>query len=591
MPRSPLLASLRRRLALALHQRATGIVDPREAASSLAALRLSRREALTAVASTALTVIPPCHPRNQGKQLSDTGDTQPSDTGLDTGGQPLLHLGRIAVIGGGIAGLHCAYRLAAAGHNPVVYEASTRTGGRMYTGRGLFLDGQVCELGGELIDSNHATLWALADELGILLVDRFTLDEETWWIQGVAVPTETLIGQLLDILPTANEHVAQAEATDIDFAKWDAMSLREWLETFVPGDPHGELRTVLDVAYRGEFGLETDLQSCLNMLYMLSTANDTDPAGLELIGDSDERWHAQLGSDAFPAALAAGLDPSQIQVDRTLTRASVEPDGSYSLTFRDSSGGEHRFTVDHLVFALPFSTLRDVDLADLGLSAEKLNIIETLGYGTNTKVMAGFSRPVWSEDHGASGDLTTDLPVQACWDSSIGQGGASAILTNFLSGETGVTSGDGTPEDWVNSVLPDLEAIWPGLTGAYTGTAVRMHWPTVPTMKGSYACYLVGQCSFYGLEGVREGNIHFCGEHTAADWQGWMEGAALTGGLVAAEMLGDEGTELTARHRRSLGWSLLLPQPNYSHGVQAYPPVRRWERQAILRAAVKAGGA
>src|SRR4029077_17440216 len=60
---------------------------------------------------------------------------------------------RVAVVGAGIAGLTCAYRLQRAGVRVRIYEAQERVGGRMFSGRGLFADGQVVELGGELIDS------------------------------------------------------------------------------------------------------------------------------------------------------------------------------------------------------------------------------------------------------------------------------------------------------------------------------------------------------------------------------------------------------------------------------------------------------
>jgi monoamine oxidase len=51
-----------------------------------------------------------------------------------------------------------------------------------------------------------------------------------------------------------------------------------------------------------------------------------------------------------------------------------------------------------------------------------------------------------------------------------------------------------------------------------------------------------------GAEGERVGNLHFCGEHTSLDAQGFMEGAALTGAMVADEVAGDLG--LTAVEER-----------------------------------------
>lgn len=64
-----------------------------------------------------------------------------------------------------------------------------------------------------------------------------------------------------------------------------------------------------------------------------------------------------------------------------------------------------------------------------------------------------------------------------------------------------------------------------------------MHWPSVEHTRGSYACYLPGQASFSGLEGQSAGQLHFCGEHTSVDFQGYMNGGAETGERVAAELI------------------------------------------------------
>ena len=58
---------------------------------------------------------------------------------------------RIIVIGAGLAGLTCAYRLKQAGYFAKIYEASERVGGRCWTIRNAFVDGQIAEHGGELI--------------------------------------------------------------------------------------------------------------------------------------------------------------------------------------------------------------------------------------------------------------------------------------------------------------------------------------------------------------------------------------------------------------------------------------------------------
>jgi monoamine oxidase len=64
-----------------------------------------------------------------------------------------------------------------------------------------------------------------------------------------------------------------------------------------------------------------------------------------------------------------------------------------------------------------------------------------------------------------------------------------------------------------------------------------MYWPTAPFALGSYACYLPGQAVWSGTESEAVGQLHFCGEHTSENFQGYMEGAAESGERAAAEVL------------------------------------------------------
>jgi len=70
------------------------------------------------------------------------------------------------------------------------------------------------------------------------------------------------------------------------------------------------------------------------------------------------------------------------------------------------------------------------------------------------------------------------------------------------------------------------------------------HWPSNPLMKGSYTCYLPGQfTTIAGNEGKSVGNLHFAGEHTNSfyEWQGFMEGAVLSGLDAAAAVTRPRG--------------------------------------------------
>lgn len=581
MARTPLFAALRRALHAAVQAGAPARplgrsphLDASDASEVDAAEGVDvQRRALLAggVALGALGALPWTGCAGP-EDKNSPADVNPDDTGApDDSGAPQPPP-RVAIIGAGMAGLHCALRLQEAGVEVRVYEANDRVGGRMFTGRDRFLDGQVCELGGELIDSNHATLWALAAELGVEMDDRAAFlpagaEAETWWVGGEAVPTATITAEFVELAPTILAQVAQGEEDEDFFNEIDQLSLADWLDTYAPAARWPALHAVLRSAYRGEFGLEPEEQSAWNLLYLIG-ADDPDP--FRIFGESDERYHAHAGNDRFPLALAERLDERVVRLNQALVAATQTRTG-FALRLRDPDGAETTEESEHIVFALPFSVLRTLDLSGLALSDEKRAIIQDIGYGTNAKVMIGFGSRPWATLHGATGSLSADLPVQQTWDTSVGQSGDSGILTNFLGGEQGLACAAPSPEAWAAEVaLPDLEPIWPGITAAHTGVAVRMHWPTAPWAKGSYTCYRPGQWATWGREGLREGDVHFCGEHTSLDFQGWMEGAAETGGLVALELIEQLGLRPTAAHRAALASKLGRPHSTYN--AARWPP-------------------
>ena len=451
---------------------------------------------------------------------------------------------RIAIVGAGMAGLVCAHRLARAGVIVAVYDASSRVGGRIWTARGKLQGGQHAELGGELIDSGHRTLFALAEELELDLDDLAPapgVRADTFYFRGRLL-RDTDLAQAFRPIAIRMQHALQAARRNPGaFADLDARSLAAWLDAQPELDV--DLKQLLSVAYTGEYGLPAEQQSVFNLLWLIDSAK---PDPFRVFGDSDERFHTHLGNDQFPARLAAKLG-HQVQLGHRLTRVR-ELAGKYRLSF-DREGGAIEPEFDAVVFAVPFSVLRQIDL-DLPLPPLKRRMIKELGYGTNAKLVGQFRSRVWLEQQQASGTSITDLPVQATWDSSRGQRGTNGLLSVFLGGAAGLAAAAGSPDACMRGFLPHLDTIFPGTAAEYCeGSALRMHWPSMQFARGSYACYQPGQAAWSGRVGERVGHLHFCGEHTSAAFQGYMEGAAESGERAAQELLSD--LHLAAPPRRA----------------------------------------
>jgi monoamine oxidase len=464
---------------------------------------------------------------------------------------------RIAIVGGGMAGLHCALRLQRQGIDCTVFEAQARLGGRMFSDRNTFAP-LVCELGGELIDTGHQTMIDLAAEFNLTLAD-FTTDALSatvaFHFEGERV-TEAEVLQAYEPIAAAIDEALATIGGD-GYVTYDAPNGGEALDAQSIGSYLDQLVTdgviaadnvakrLLEVAYTIEYGQPVAEQNLINMLVLISTALDD----FAEFGDSDERYTIVGGNDQLITAMATEL-AGHIEPGYALEGMSKRSDGAIELSFR-VDGAVVTIVADTVVMTLPFRVLRELDLSpSLGFSATKLRAINEIGYGNNSKLMVGFSSRVWREgDDAFGGSSYSDTGYQATWETSRLQDGTAGILTNFTGAQRALDAGNGTPAAEAARFLQELEVVVPGIGDAADGRVARFHWPSNAFVKGSYACYLPGQyTAFSGVEGESDsdGAVLFAGEHTSLDAQGYMEGAALTGAAAAEAIIATTGTAAAA---------------------------------------------
>jgi monoamine oxidase len=453
---------------------------------------------------------------------------------------------RIVIVGAGLAGLTCAYRLKQAGVTAKVYEAAGRIGGRCWTRRGDFAAGQIAEHGGELIDQGHTQIRQLAQHLGLRLDNLHRAEpndsEPFYFFDGAPYTYAEATDDLNGIYQQLHRDVSEASYptlfdsyTERGF-ELDHMSIVDWIVATVPGGMSSRLGQLLNVAYTIEYGLDADVQSSLNLLYLLGYSGQ---GQFRIFGPSNEKYHVRGGNDQISDLLGAAL-AGQIELGHELVSIKLASDGrTFSLTFRTDSG-TRTVPADRVVLALPFSILRSsVNYARAGFEPLKVTAIEELGMGTNSKLHVQFDRRHWN-DLGCNGDTYADTGYQVTWDVTRAQGGMQGILVDYTGGAIGDTFGSGTPASRAAEFLSQIEPVLPGITGHWNGLATVDFWPGYEWTKGSYSCWKVGQYTkFAGIEQKRQGNCHFAGEHTSIDFQGYLNGAVESGERVAGEILAD----------------------------------------------------
>lgn len=449
---------------------------------------------------------------------------------------------RIAVVGAGLAGLTCAYRLKQAGYAATVYEGSDRIGGRCWTLRGAFDEGQMIERGGELIDQGHTAIRHLAQELGLQLDNLLRAEqngtEPLYHVLGRAYSYEEASRDIKAVWRKLHRDLSEASyPTRYDQYTqrgWelDHMSIIDWINESVPGGVDSPLGRLLDVAYNIEYGGESSEQSALNLLYLLGYSGQ---GRLRIFGPSNEKYHVRGGNDQIPARLAAALE-GQIVTDARLTAIRRNGSGTYRLTFSNSVS-TWDVTADHVVLTLPFSMLRHVDYSQAEFSPVKQMAIAELPMGTNTKFQLQFIRRHW-RDLGCNGETFADTGYQCTWEVTRGQEGQGGILNNFTGGNIGASFSAGSLSERAAQFLQQLEPVMPGISQHYNGKVHLEYWTGNRWTRGSYSYWKVGQYTrFAGAEGERSHNCHFAGEHTSVDFQGYLNGAVETGERAAQEVL------------------------------------------------------
>lgn len=283
------------------------------------------------------------------------------------------------------------------------------------------------------------------------------------------------------------------------------------------------------------------------------------PGNFSIFGLSDEKYHIVGGNQRLPAAIAADVANrgTTIEPGWFMTAIARNPDGSYALSFGVGSSTK-TVVADQVILALPFAVLRNLDYGRAGFTDLKNTAIQQLGAGKNGKLQLQFDARYW-DGTGAwpgtgDGNSYADTGYQNTWEVTRAQPGATGILVDYTGGNIAGSLKPSVPysdtgsnpqvAQYAKAFLRQIEPIYPGISRHWTGLATLSAPFLDPNLDLAYSYWKVGQyTAFSGYELVRQGNVHFAGEHCSINFQGFMEGGATEGRRAAGEVLGDLGVK------------------------------------------------
>ncbi|HEY3751328.1 MAG TPA: NAD(P)/FAD-dependent oxidoreductase [Pseudonocardiaceae bacterium] len=470
---------------------------------------------------------------------------------------------RIAIVGAGISGLAAALRLADHGIAATVYEASGRIGGRMFssTSGSYWEAGQVSEWGGELIDTDHVVIQDLAQRFGLALDDlraaEPTGSTDTYYFDGHYYPFEQAVADFEPVFAALQKDLDSfcypvtfdADNTPAGIALSN-MTTYDWIESRVPGGHRSKFGQLMDVAYNIEFGADTTQQTALGMIGLIGFQPDS--GEFDIFGTSDERFHIRGGNQQLPRSIAAALPAGTVRLGWQLVSLAVQNDNTQLLTF-SSHGNTRTITADHTILAVPLGVMKRIDFSRARFDARKKATYAAMPMGVNGKLQLQFDTRLWNKTGAwpgrSTGQSYADTGYQNTWEVSRAQPGTQGILVDYTGGSVAHsftpdrpfrTANDPKTHQYARRFLSQIEPVFPGLTALWNGKALMSTWYLNPFSFGSYSYWPTHYTQhFAGYEGVRQGNVHFAGEHCSVNFQGYMEGGAEEGQRAADEVIAD----------------------------------------------------
>ncbi len=404
------------------------------------------------------------------------------------------------ILGSGFSGLGAAKQLKEAGYDYIILEARKRVGGRVFT---YAMDGLTCELGAEWIGKSHTELQKLNDDAKLTMLDhtyetRLFMDEKysevgQWGYDESISKFQAALQYMKD-----NETKALQPLDKIDY--W------RYLQKIGMSEKNIELRELIDSTDFGETIRNVSAYVALGEYAFSSEKNEMD-------------YWTQGGNTGMINVLAKNAGEDKIKLEHVVT---VVSQNKKKMKVTCSNGAT--FEGDRIICCLPTFAMSKIKW-EPGFASSKKDALDQLQYCRIVKTSMLFSERFWKDE---SFDMMTDTLGHYFFHSSKLQENKKGILTSYAIGDKAYVLSKMPKEKKMKELAHCLQPIF-GDIKPMMNDLISYYWGGDTHTQGAYAIYDTAQWFGHREELIeRSGNIFFAGEHLA-EWQGFMEGAYISG--------------------------------------------------------------
>lgn len=512
---------------------------------------------------------------------------------------------RVAVVGGGFAGLAAGLRLSQHGVKVTVYEPHTEKqwGGRVRSNRN-FADGRIIETGAELVGSFHTAWLRLAQQYGIAMISRMgdieyeraqlnlklrlDTDKDLTWpeVSKLNGEMEKILRKIADDARLVTRETCPWEESNPQIKKklqdYDNLSVADALRTKYGVTPNSQpqLWKMLEFKLVNDEVAQLDQMNYLGLLCkvkggqsVLFNLHDVYPMGyweeLEIFRCADgcqdlaDQMVAEIkknGGTVAARTAVTQIDITSNDVQLTIQQVKWIKSDKYELGPKVKVSPRFHY----VVLAIPPSVWSDVGVSFNGSQEDLQAYVGKMGNGPAVKFFSGLRKRFWITE---AADVPTagggklkvrgfapsggTLKLGQIWEGTDNQtqAGGQGIVLSIFAGPLlpGKTKGSFRPPTQSEMQL-ELKKLYSGYElNLIPGKTIYQNWPDEPFIKtGYWTPRPDGEIFRVGpkLNTPFHDRLYFAGEHTYPSFFGYMEGA-LRSGIRTSNMLMSKECGLT----------------------------------------------
>jgi monoamine oxidase len=446
----------------------------------------------------------------------------------------------VIVVGGGLAGLHAALTLEAAGARVLVLEAQQRVGGRIHSMRQL---GGTAEAGGTYIGAGYARVIAAAERHSVELMDVTPVleffREQDLALDGEIIRQKDWATHPKNDFPAADKHHLPWNYHRVLTMRDNPLeNPREWLDprhAALDVSAHdwfksrGLSERAIAVAYglNVSFGRDAHDVSALLLLFRGAFSKSQ----RALAPQDSLGFTARHGVQRIPERMAEAV-AGGVELDHTVTAIALRGDGA-----RVTCSKGETFTAQHVIAAVPTGVLKRIAI-DPPLPPAQAAAVAALPAQPLTQVYLAPRSRFWEHDGYAASLFTDTRAGMLAAARNRDRPSEVTSLTAWITGDVAAELDRMAPAAAGRAVIAAIETLRPAAKNQLE--LIGMHsWGADPHAAGAWAYFRPGEVTrFAPVLGLPHGRLHFCGEHLATESRG-MEGAMESAEEAVAAILAD----------------------------------------------------